>query len=269
MQSVIDSWGEDDPIISQLVAGTFDENETLLLWAYLASTATPGDIVVDVGAYAGLFSFVALAQNPKIRAIAFEPASATYGRLVSNIILNKFDTRVCAAHLATWSEEALLELPHRYGLYSMCPGETILADTDVDFVEKVSSVPLDCLIDNANSKPGALGSIALGVGPVKGIRAIKIDVEGAELSVLHGAVNILNTYKPVVICELLNDIAVENVSKFLSEMNIGLTRIGSERNFIACAQEKMTELLSGFEMWTKQLKSELNPSASRKLLFEV
>jgi FkbM family methyltransferase len=269
MYSVTDSWGEDDPIIGEAANGKFDENATLSTWAYLASIALDGDLFLDVGSYAGLFSFVAVTQNPNVRVVAFEASTVTYGRLVSNIILNRIETRVCAAHLAAWDERATLKFPHRYGAYSMCPGESALENQTVDHTEMVFTLRLDDLLEVNPDLPGALGSKSLGLRTFGSIAAIKIDVEGAEDRVLNGALEVLSLHQPHIICELLTDDAVDRTQAFLRRHDYVVSQIGTERNYLLSHESKVSAFKQGYDTWLSKQRSALELQASRKYVYQL
>ncbi len=246
MHSVLDPWGEDDPIVDQALSGTFDENETLQLWAFLASRASAGTVILDVGAYAGLFSLLAIKCNPLIRVAAFEATSVTYGRLVSNIILNAAETVICAGHVAAWRETTSLSFPHAYGVYTMSPGESALGGV-VDHEEVVSAIKLDDLIASEKA-PGAFGSISLGISKPR-IFAMKIDVEGAEDGVLAGCSEILRQQRPFIVCELLTTDAVTRVEHQLKEFSYRLSQIGAERNYLLYPEEEETSFFADYKAY--------------------
>ena len=70
---------------------------------------------------------------------------------------------------------------------------TIVKDLRPDYYEneKVNYVPLFTFD-------------SVGLNEIKPISLIKIDVEGAELEVVTGLVSAINTYKPLIICEVLD-----------------------------------------------------------------
>lgn len=268
MHSVVDPWGEDDPLIAEAMAGGFDEVETLGLWSYLVSTAGEGDLFLDVGSYAGLFSLLAARQNGAIKVAAYEASSVTYGRLVSNIILNGVETQVCAGHMAAWDSDTVLRFPHRYGIYSMCPGESAVGDTDVDHEEQVFASRLDDLLKDGREIPGAFGSRALGITGFRRVVGIKIDVEGAEARVIKGALGLLARHSPVILCEILHNDRVAEMEAILGEVGYKVSRIGDERNYILCRTDSLAALRGGYEAWVGKVgRDRLSVSAARTLSF--
>lgn len=266
MESILDSWGEDDPIVASAVEGEFDENQMLSYWAYLARSAQPGDLFLDVGSYAGLFSLLASRMNNAIRVAAFEAATVTYARLIRNVILNKLETVICSGHFAAWHETGTLDLRHRYGVYSMCPGESaVQPGAEIDHSECVPSMALDQLIAKDGPLPGAFGSLSLGLKTVDSVAAIKIDVEGAEANVLAGAVRIIESCRPHILCELLTEESVERTKAFLEGFNYGVVSIGDERNYHLVPLEKKLAFDAGYKAWMVANGGVMKLSANRAL----
>jgi len=68
----------------------------------------------------------------------------------------------------------------------------------------------------------------IGIGKVD---VIKIDVEGAEIEVLKGAKNLLESDKPILIIEVLNDINLLRVKNMLKRYGYKIMHI-ENRNFL-------------------------------------
>ncbi len=77
----------DSMLSRQILLHDFEGDERDFMMRFLR----PGDLFVDIGANAGLFTLIAARMvGPKGRVIAFEPVSKTNKRLVENIVLNGF-----------------------------------------------------------------------------------------------------------------------------------------------------------------------------------
>jgi len=77
---------------------------------FLNDFLRPGDVFVDVGANIGLFTLIAaICVGPKGRVFAFEPTTATFGRLVDNVRLNDFQN-VTSVKLALSDVNGQLDL---------------------------------------------------------------------------------------------------------------------------------------------------------------
>lgn len=67
------------------------------------------------------------------------------------------------------------------------------------------------------------------------IRVLKIDVEGAELEIIHNAKTFIDQYKPIIILEVLADKGydwerVKKVSQLINDMSYEIKRIKKEKN---------------------------------------
>jgi FkbM family methyltransferase len=147
---------------------------------------TPGAVFFDVGANVGFFSLMAArCVGPTGRVVAFEPIPTHAASIRSNAELNGLSIEVIEAAVGD-----------RHGgrtrlWVSQHPGGSTISTTDVppDVTGHidVEQVTLDGLLDR-------------GQLPVPSV--MKIDVEGAELSVLQGAANLLSSHHPRVVVEV-------------------------------------------------------------------
>jgi FkbM family methyltransferase len=145
-----------------------------------------GDTVVDVGAHIGLYSLIAAKRvGSSGKVVAIEPDPENFKILKKNILLNQLsniEPLECAVYSAR--EKLKLFLPE------LDQGRTIFntvmqdrAGTSSNFLEV-----------EANTLDNILGSIY-----TTEVSWIKIDVEGAELEVLKGAVKTLSSNKNITL----------------------------------------------------------------------
>lgn len=155
----------------------------------LAAHLGTGDVVLDVGANVGFFAVVcAHLVGPIGRVVAFEPVPANAAAVRRNAWLNGLSgLEVVLTAVGDRCGKATLVLARH-------AGGAALSDCDrpPDACGECE-VPLTTLDDWLRREGARLP------GPVK---LVKIDVEGAELAVLHGARALLERVKPLLLIEL-------------------------------------------------------------------
>jgi FkbM family methyltransferase len=127
----------------------------------------PTDLFVDVGANIGAFTVLASGSIGS-RVVSFEPATATFTSLLSNIRLNGISDRVTAHNMAVGRADGVLQFSEGLGTEN--------------------SVQMGGEAKNSKTvKVGALNQLLAHAEPA----LIKIDVEGFETEVIAGAADVL------------------------------------------------------------------------------
>jgi FkbM family methyltransferase len=136
---------------------------------FIQSRLTRGDVFLDVGANIGYFTLLAAGRvGPVGKVIAIEASPSIYDRLKANVLRNGV-TNVETHNFAASDQEGWLQL-YSGGLGNS--GATTTVETEALAVEcKVPARPL---------------SAVLSAKDMQRTRVIKIDVEGAEWSVIAG-----------------------------------------------------------------------------------
>ena len=146
---------------------------------WLESHLRPADVLYDIGANVGAYSFVADAITGGNSTIySFEPSHATFASLSMNVILNDCQARVVPLHFALWSDTGLLAL----GFSSPAPGAAL---------HSLRRMPADSgpyLLVPAYRLDELVGQLKL-----RSPNLIKIDVDGGELEVLRGSKAVLGS----------------------------------------------------------------------------
>jgi len=155
---------------SVLYARLFDYHEMHFLLRYLRSE----DNFLDVGANVGVYTILASSVIDRGVIHAVEPSSRALERLKENILLNNL-------HNARIHPVAASDSPGKAFLTSAKDSLNHLVSADPsDGVEEVQSV---CLDDE-------VGAVSFAAG--------KMDIEGAEMLAMRGAINMLRKQNPPV-----------------------------------------------------------------------
>jgi FkbM family methyltransferase len=270
-ESTVDPWGEDDPILAQIMEHCFDEPRSLHFWCFLANTCTPKSLFLDVGAFTGLYALCAVKMGNDTKVVALEPAAASFGRLLRNICLNDLDGWILPANLAAGNRDGSVVMTHKYGIYTLCPGDSVLAGAG-DHSEHVPLTRLDRMLED--ELPPFLDTKALEVGSIKSIAAIKIDVEGVELDVLMGAARLIETFKPVILVEFsqahdryrsleTSSDALNAIIEFSRSIRYRSVLPEGERNVFLLPEDGADEIENGYRQWSIVHGSELSLSGKR------
>lgn len=142
--------------------------------AYLRSRIAPNDVFLDIGANIGFFTVLASRCGATVH--AFEPDPANYRRLLRNVKLNGFGegrmkTYPCALGDTSGRAELYRPLTDNYGRSSIVANQS--PDAIRVSLRRLDDIPI----------------------PFSARCIVKIDVEGAELQVLDGALATLEKLK--------------------------------------------------------------------------
>lgn len=149
------------------------EPETI---AWIEKYVCKDDVLYDVGANVGAFSFIAAACNKDRTAAvvyAFEPSFSTYAALCQNVILNRVSERVVPLPVALAESTEILKFHYA----NLNPGHAHHEFSDPDskkkwnFTQPILAYALDDFRNRFS---------------VRDPNHIKIDVDGGELRVLQG-----------------------------------------------------------------------------------
>lgn len=167
-----------------LLRDEFESAEINFVRKYLE----PGMVALDIGAHHGLYTLLASNRvGRKGKVIAFEPSPRERKQLSRNVRLN-FCVNVRIQPFALGSERSKTDLYLVDGEEDGCNSLRPPAVQSKTRVVRVQVVTLDEI------------SSQIGLGKVD---FIKLDVEGAELDVLKGAIGILQTRpRPVLLVEV-------------------------------------------------------------------
>lgn len=179
-----------------LFQGPFEQKEILHLCRYLKK----GDIVIDVGANVGIHStLVAKKIGPTGTVFALEPEPRAFSLLIQNIKQNNL-SQVKTFQVAAADQPGTTTF--------ITPHDNAFTTRAKEGIEgtpiTVSVTSIDTLWNTHNCLP---------------VRAMKIDVEGDELHVLHGAQQLIDTCRPIILIEANSAQQYAVIDHFLKEYN--------------------------------------------------
>lgn len=190
-----------------------------------------GDVALDIGAHIGYYTLLfAKLVGEKGKVYAFEPDSVNFDLLKKNVEINNYKNVIL-------EKKAVSDKSGKSKLYLSEKDTSVHSIYDIHGnhkFTKVEFVRLDDYFKNYNGK----------------IDWIKIDIEGAELSALHGMTSLLEKNKNIkIITELAtccleeSGIRPEEYFKFLKENGFFIYNLNNDNKKIeACDINKLLEL---------------------------
>lgn len=155
--------------------------------AFVLHALRPGDVFVDAGANVGVYTVLASA-HVGATSYSFEPDSVTFGHLKNNIVINHISQSVQAHNMALGREQGTLQFTKGLDTVNHVVKTDAISTSDGIGSQSVHVMTLDSLHLPALERP----------------IIIKIDVEGFETEVIHGAKNLLTHPQPLAIIIELN-----------------------------------------------------------------
>ncbi len=158
---------------------------------------------IDIGANIG---FISIHMNllPSVKKVySFEPLPEAFVSLQNNIELNSFKN--CY-------------------IYKTAVGKEV--GTASFFVPNVKAIPSSSSLDSNFYKDNQEMTVNITTldyfteeEKIKKIDIVKIDVEGKEIDVLMGMINILTNHRPLIFCEILKKSLLEEIYAFINNFN--------------------------------------------------
>lgn len=177
-----------DSYLSYLIfRGNYEQEELFFITRFLK----PGDVFADIGANIGIFSLLAArTTGDKGKVYCFEPVKATFGRLKENIQLNHF-SNITPFNIAISDSAGVQQMSISADGFDAWNTLGTLTRGEKFTKEDIRTETIDNLVAQ-----GQLPS---------NIKLIKIDVEGWELAVLKGGMQLLSRPDSPVLLIEFND----------------------------------------------------------------
>lgn len=166
-------------------SGYHSRNELALLHKLLKPTM----VFADVGANVGEFTVYAAKRLSSGKVLAFEPIEFIYETLADNVYRNAFDNVML----------------FNFGLFDKAGQSEMFGSPDAlkqTFLEGWGTAFKDPDLIHAGQSTMAVFDDLVKELHLKRLDIMKIDVEGAELNVLHGSKNSLEKFHPILIMEI-------------------------------------------------------------------
>lgn len=192
--------------------GCYERNSIL----FMAEELRHGGVFLDIGANLGLFS-IDLAMHTPCDVIAFEPNESTARLLHESIRLNKLENRIQVRRCAVSNTSGQLEFfdnPDNAGDSALVTASTPAQAANRHLVPVVS-------LDEDRDFQGMLPEGAV-------IRAVKMDIQGAEVDAIEGMRETLARHKPVLLIEIAEECLLK-FSKTAGDLYAALAKEGYER----------------------------------------
>jgi len=234
---------DDDDVALFLREGWFEYREIAFLWLYLR----PGDVVVDCGAHAGLFSVVAgRVTGGAGRLVAVEPNSDTARLLRRNLTHHGLAAaRVVEVAVDEQRGEAALHLmPAGKAAYaSLCVSTGSTGDVSVH------TTTLDDLL-----RDEGLGSVDF----------LKLDIEGAEVRALAGAARAVAERRLPLIMVEVTELNLRAAGESTETLRRAFTNAGYQLCRFNAASLTLEADRAAGPIWYDNLFACLDPDAVRQ-----
>jgi FkbM family methyltransferase len=223
------------------VGGCIDPNEFMFLDRFLK----PGMTFVDAGANDGIYSlFAARRVGRSGTTWAFEPSQRELDRLSANLALNNLSVRVFPVALAEKVGQAALTIAD----YAH-EGQNTLGGFAYNVVTRAREEIVELTTLDAVTRSN----------PLARLDVLKLDVEGAELRALNGAVGTLREHRPLLLFEvsepslvhqgtsrvdLLEAVRAENYTIYVFDRSTGFPIPAAEGSY----SDNMLAVPNGFQL---------------------
>lgn len=193
---------ENDHLFKCLESGQLFDNK---LRGWINNNVKSNWTVCDIGANIGVFT-IQLANKCR-KVYSFEPQKNIYNLLLNNINLNKL-TNVTAWSYALFNKDCQMKIADQ----SKQDGWV----GDISDENKITSFGSISLEEN---ELGTIKCKKLDNLINEKIDFIKIDAEGADISIILGAEKLINKYRPIIIFEYNEQLSKANFNTDMNSLN--------------------------------------------------
>lgn len=136
-----------------------------------------GDIIIDAGANEGILSLIYSQKATETgKVYAFEPDSKNIETFQKNLELNTGNHNICLQEKGLWRDTDLIEF-----FEAGTVGSSMFYEGDNSIKKMIEVTSIDDFVRSEN---------------LKGLNFVKMDIEGAEIEALAGAVKTIKLFRP-------------------------------------------------------------------------
>lgn len=216
-----------------LDAGKLYEQETS---AFFGAVLREGDSFLDLGAHVGWFSMLAAALvGPTGEVWSFEPDDRNFRQLLDHISLNEA-THVRPMHMAVGARAGV----EAFQVSAENDGGHALRAAD-------SSAGREAELARDDRRPVYVSTLdsLFADRTIPSLRAIKMDVEGAEHAVVNGARDFLARHQVPFIVAEMNDACLRLAGSSEMQFRELMTELGYETQFFHPTKPELIKLAPG------------------------
>jgi FkbM family methyltransferase len=174
------------------------EPASLSLWCELAAKAPP--VILDIGAYTGIYGLSAAILSKRSRVLAIEPVDRIHARVLVNRSINGL-TNLTVHRAAAGRKAGTITINLHSGNATLPTGSSIVDGSGRETVEtqEIKMLAIDSLPEASAARVGLM----------------KIDAERAEIEVLAGMRSTIERWSPDILVELLGPTEIDTFSNAL------------------------------------------------------
>ena len=191
------------------------EGETLRLW-YEISKEVNG-LILDIGAFSGIYSLVAASANKQSSIVAFEPHPNNFDLLCKNIQINGF-SNITLENLAISNKTGKVVFYNDGGRSNVPSGFTLINHRHVDPESSTISCATTSFKEylESNHKEQILS-------------LVKLDIERAELIVLRDGIEKIQKDQTIIFCEILDRESIFKIHSLFKNIDYVFININDDK----------------------------------------
>lgn len=205
--SIEEGFGKCDQIARIISENGWKAFETPMPEIFAKLVRNSEGLVIDVGANSGFYSLLSAATKLNVKTIAFEPDPHVRQLLEKNITANKMENRIEISHLALTDKIGTGKLYIPTQEHGLVETSSSLESTFKNEHSEIIEIPTATLDFTLRERDNIFQKVDV----------IKIDVEGHEASVIRGAKNIINIFRPFIFIEILPRADLRSINNFVKD----------------------------------------------------